>query len=115
MIKSVSNVTFGNKPGVMDKVSQEQLNSPGEYTKKEPMPSQNKQKGGFLSFLVKAVLAAAIVTTGLILTRRYALNKVDVSEKLSDGAKPFERIKYDLAKAADWLEKHTIGLFRRKK
>lgn len=115
MIRSVSNVPFGSKPGVMDKVSQEQLNSPGEYSKKEPMPSQNRQRGGFLSFLVKAVLAAAVIVTGLILTRRYALSKVDVSRELSDTAKTGERIKYDLAKAADWLEKHTIGLFRRKK
>lgn len=133
MIELVSNVPAKRKIGVLDKLSQDQLNSPGAYSKNYSppspiMPSQysspypqtqyyNKEDGGFLGFLGKVIILAVVISIGSILARRYvpSLNKINVKEELTKDAKSMEKIKYDFAKFADWLEKNTIGLFKKTK
>lgn len=133
MIELVSNVPANRRVGVLDRISQDQLSSPGAYSKNYSppspiMPSQysspyqqnqyyNKEDGGFLGFLGKVIILAAVIVTGSILARRYvpSLNKLNVTEELTKDAKPMEKIKYDFVKFADWLEKNTIGLFKKSK
>lgn len=134
MVKSISNVSFG-KTGVLDKISQEQLSSPGAYSKNylppsptlpppysSPTKSQQpqhyyKEDSGFLGFLAKVVVLAAVICGGSVLARKYvpSLSKINLSEELAKDAKPMEKAKYYFAKFADWLKENSIDLFKKSK
>lgn len=107
MVKSVSNILFGNKSKTMDKVSQKQLETPGAYSGPESMPPVYRKGIGFLDFLARAFLAAIIVCTGAVIARRYVptLSEIDTLQEFPKKAKLIEQIKYDFAKFADWLKK----------
>lgn len=122
MIESVSNVSPTKKFEAMEKVSQEQLQSHGSYYRDDFMPppryvEPEPRDSGFLGFLGKVLLAAGIAGAVVVASRRYMpeLNRVDITKELSKDAKPMEKFKYDFARFADWLEKNTIGLFKKDK
>lgn len=106
MISSVSGVSFGNKVGAMDKISSEQLQTPGMYSSPDvmmPNMQQPRKKGGFLRFLGKLILTAAIVG-GALVGAKHLINpevlKTGITEKSGLAAKA----KYYVAKAGDWVE-----------
>lgn len=124
MVSSVSSVgsPYGNNQvHAMDKVSQEQLYSPGMYTSQELMepPVYREKKGGFISFLGKLVLTAAIVGGGAVAARKLipALTKehFDITGGLPKESSIQGKAKYYLAKVADWIEEHTVGLIKKMK
>ena len=110
MVKSVSNISFKSAIGAMDKVSKEQLYNPGLYSIQEimdPTPPPYKEKGGFLGFLGRLVLTAAIVL-GVPLLARKKLNMIKdipLDIKPAKEAKIGEKIKFSIAKFGDWVDK----------
>lgn len=116
MINAVSSAT-PSTIHAMDKVSKEQLYSPGAYALQELLASEappppRRQSGGFLSFLAKVafgVVALGAVAVGL---RRYipAIKNVDLTKDLAKDCKFMEKVNYDIAKSAEWIKNHTVGL-----
>jgi len=107
MIESVSNTLPNPKISAMYKVSPEQLQSPGAYSRDYyPTPifpeERRQNNGSFLGFLGKVLLGLIVTGGALIAARRYvpSINKVDLTKELAKDAKTMEKIKYDFAKAA---------------
>lgn len=123
MIELVSNDPAKGKIGVLDRISQEQLCSPGAYARNDASASstyQYRQReesngGGFLGFLGRFIIKAAIIGSAAILARKYipSLKRINTIEELAEDAKFTEKFKYKFAKCADWLERNTIGLFKK--
>lgn len=116
MINAVSSATPGTIHA-MDKVSKEQLYSPGAYALQELLASEappppRRQSGGFLSFLAKVVFMAAVVCGLAVGLRRYvpAIKNVDLTKDLAKDCKFMEKVNYDIAKSAEWIKSHTVGL-----
>lgn len=116
MINSVSRVAFGSSIGAMDKVTQEQMYSPGKYAQPDmgldlpdPYHHHHEKKGSFLGFLGKLVLTAVVVGAGAIGIRKGLMNDYTVIEKLGDGAKFGARFKNNFAKYTDILYEETVG------
>lgn len=121
MVESVSNHLPSPKVGVMDKVSQEKLQNPGAYSRDYyPTPifpeERRQDRGSFLGFIGKLILGVVIVGAAAVGLRRYvpAFNKIDVKQELVKDAKSWEKIKYDFARFADWIERNTISRFKKK-
>ena len=120
MINSVSGVSFGNKVGAMDKLSSEQLQTPGMYASPDanlPQMPAPRKKGGFFRFLGKLIIAAVVVGGALVGARKTILKGSKLPAELVD-AKPMEKAKAYIAKAGDWVEQTVkLGLskFKSKK
>ena len=98
----------------MDRVSQEQLYSPGAYTIQEIMAFSEppRKKQSFLGFLTKLVVGAAVIGGMAIGARKYipALSKtsIDVAKGLETDAKLLDKVKYYFAKYTDKLDEITV-------
>lgn len=113
MVNSISNVPFG--VGAMDKVSQEQLASPGYYTmspqrglQEMPYPVY-KEKRSFLSFLGNIAVKAILIGGAAIGIRKGLMNEYKVLDKLPEGAKFGAKFKNTFAKYTDKLYDATVG------
>ena len=111
MVQPVSNVSFKSAIGAMDKVSKEQLYSPGSYAMQEilnPTPPPYKEKGGFMGFLGRLVLTAAIVLGVPLLARKNikAIRDISLDIKPTKEAKIVEKIKYRIAQLGEWANKN---------
>lgn len=124
MVESVSNTLPNPKINVMDKVSQEQLQSPGahSYSRNDYLPSpvfpeERRSGSGFWGFLGKVILWVAVIGAASIALRRYvpALKKVEIAQKPQADAKAWDTIKYDFARFADWVKRYSIDLVRKNK
>jgi len=109
----ISGVSFTSAIGAMDKVSKEQLYSPGLYAIPElmqPAPRPYKEHMTFLGFLGRLVLTAAVVLGGPLLARKkinaFSKESIDVTQDLAKGAKIGERLKYHVAKFGEWVDKN---------
>lgn len=117
MVSPVSNVSFGNKIGAMDKVSQQQLGAPGMYYSQGPEMahySEPKKKGGFLSFLLKTILAVAIIGGGIFGSRKLFMKDTVAIKELPEGAKFGEKFKNTFIKISDWIENTVKKPFTKK-
>lgn len=124
MVMSVAGASSPKKIGVMDKVTQEQLYSQGRYSSpvvivEESPKTAYRQGDSFIRFLGKLVLTAAAICGGAVAIRKWvpAMQKesIDVTQKLDSTAKPLEKIKYYIAKFADWITDEIKDIFTRKK
>lgn len=113
MVNSISNVPFG--VGAMDKISQEQLASPGYYTmspqrglQEMPYPAY-KEKRSFLGFLTNIAVKAILIGGAAIGIRKGLMNEYKVLEKLPEGAKFGAKFKNSFAKYTDKLYDATVG------
>lgn len=123
MINSVSKASFGNQATVMEKVPQEQLSAPGLYTMDNVMappppdayyPSNytyEKRDSGFLGFLGKVLLTAAVVAGGAVGVRKTLMNDYKVVEKLADTATKGEKFKNNFAKYTDKLIEKSVKIY----
>lgn len=107
----ISGVSFTSAIGAMDKVSKEQLYSPGLYSMPElmqPPPRPYKEHMTFLGFLGRLVLTAAIVLGGPLLARKNikAIKDIPLEVKLSKDAKFVEKAKFQLARFGEWVDKN---------
>lgn len=113
MLNSVSGVSFGSRYSAMDKVSPEQLNSYGTYSMPDMAPahSPKKKKGGFLGFLGKLILTAAVVGGALVGARKFLPAVKNASTELAEGAKLTfgKKLSYYTAKSGDAVEKAVVG------
>ncbi len=118
MVSPASGVNFG-VAGAMDRVSQEQLYSPGLYALPQVMadiqPPHRKKDGGFLGFIGKLILLTAAVGGGAVALRKTALKNITVLEKMPEGSKKLAVAKNYVAKFADWVETSTKKLIPHKK
>lgn len=119
MVSTVSGYSPVYGASTMDKVSSQQLQNPGLYTSPgDTYETQSEQKSGGSIFgtIGKVLLTAAVVGGGAIAARKFipALKDYKPVEKLAEDAKPLEKIKNGFVKAADWIEEHTIGYFKKK-
>lgn len=124
MVMSVSNAAPQKKIGVMDKISQEQLNSLGKYSSsviilESPQAIQTYRKsGGFLRFLGKLVLLTAAICGGAVLMRKKipSMQKdvLDASGKVDSKAKITDKAKFYIAKVADFVEAQAKDIFGKK-
>lgn len=121
MVNSVSGVSnnqnitpsAATRPGVMDKVSQAQLYSPGAYSTQSllgPLPAQRKKKGSFLGFVGGLVFKAAIVCAALVGARKFlpVLKDANLGKELKEGAKFLDKVKHYTAKSADYIEAKAL-------
>lgn len=119
MVNSMSGVSFGSI-GAMDKVSQEQLYSPGAYSMPElgmQQPPPYKKKGGFIGFLSKLVLTAAVVGGGAVAANKF-IPQIKNAKLLKDlpaeGAKKMDKVYGRIKQFGEWVEKTVVGLFTKK-
>lgn len=119
MVNSISAANPNvNRIGVMDKVSQEQLYSPGYYSMPDPYyePPRRRKHTSFIGFLANLVLTAAVIGGVAIGIRKGLMKNYQVADKLPDNASAWARIKNSFAKNTDALYEKTIGkLFKNKK
>ena len=111
MVQPVSNISFKSAIGAMDKVTKEQLYDPGSYALREvlaPPPPPYKEKGGFLGFLGRIVLTAAIVLGVPLLARKNikAIKDIPLDIKPTKETKIFEKMKYRIAQFGEWVDKN---------
>lgn len=121
MVMSISEATPQKKIGVMDKVTQEQLYSPGKYSSPVviydgPPPSSNYSRpDSFVRFLGKLVLTATAVCGAAVAMRKWvpAMKKdiLNVSEKVDPKSTIIYKAKYYIAKFADSIENQLKELF----
>lgn len=116
MINSVSTATStGTTPSIvraMDKVSQEQLYSPGLYSMPELMEYEHhhhKRDAGFLGFLGKVILTAVVIGAGAIGIRKLLMNDYKVVDNIASNVKRSLKFKNWFAKNTDRLYEVTVG------
>lgn len=98
------NIVYGNNPKTMDKVTQEQLYNPGLYALQDLVPPQEKEKGGFVSFVAKTIITLGLVGGAAIAARKFipALKAINVSELPAEAGR-LTKAKYAFAKYTDKL------------
>lgn len=113
MVSSVSGVTQANN---IPTTSREQLYSPGAYTLNtmDP-PHRHKKHGGFLGFLVKTAVAAAIIGGVAARISTHSLKDFNVSGKAEKGF--MNNVKYYTKKLGDLVNNKVItkvkGIFKK--
>lgn len=113
MVNAVSGVPLSsnnnsNNVRAMDKVSQEQLYSPGRYNVNEllePPSYRRKHEGSFLGFLFKLALTVAAVGG----VAAFARKKTSFAKFSLDNPKGFvKRIKVKFAKFGDFVNEKIV-------
>lgn len=110
MVNAISSVPSTNSSNVraMDKVSQEQLYSPGLYNVNELLepPHRHREQGSFLGFLFKVALATAIVG-GVAAFARKKTSFADFSLENPKGL--VRRIKVKFAQFGDFVNNKILS------
>lgn len=116
-VSSVNNVspspnpTQGQPVRAMDKVSQEQIYSPGIYSMQELMATERppyREKHGFLKFLFKVAVATVVVGGAAAFGRKHigTFKNIDLDVKPE---KFGEKIKYQIARFGEFVNEKVIA------
>jgi len=105
MVEAISNTLVGQNIHAMDRIPQEKLYSPGLYSihQMTAPPPYKEKDGGFLGFLGKLVLTAAIICGGAVLAKKTALKSFDV-EKVTKESGKLDKIKKFIYNFGDKVE-----------
>lgn len=112
MINAVTNAPLNGQVRAMDKVSKEQLYSPGLYTMPELMELEHhhhEKQGSFLGFLGKLILTAAVIGAGAITIRKTLMDDYKVIDSIDSKVKTSLKVKNWFAKYTDKLYDITVG------
>lgn len=114
MVSSISGVTQTNNIQATDKVSREQLYSPGAYTLNDVIepPHRHKKHGSFLGFLVKTAVLAAIVGGVAARVSTRSLKDFKVNGKAEKGF--MNHVKYYTKKLGDFVNKNIVDKIKAK-
>lgn len=110
-VNAIPNGSFGGQVGAADRVSQEQLYSPGAYSTQELQYERpRKRKGGFLGFLGKLAFTAVLVGGAAALgrTKLASLKDIDLKIKPGNDTKVLEKAKYYIAGFGEWTNEKVI-------
>ncbi len=116
MVHSISTTPPGKNIQAMDVVSQEQLSTPGYYSRRDlmmPATYPSQRRGGFLSFLGKIILVAAVICGGAVVARKTLLKDYDVVSEFGEDAKFLDKFKNFVAKSSDSLENGFKNLIKK--
>lgn len=111
MVNSLSAVTTGSNIGAMDKVTQEQLYSPGRYSQPIIIEAEPRyrEKGSFLGFLGKTVVYLTLLGAAAIGGRKLLMKDYKVLDTLPEDSKAMAKVKNTFAKYTDILYDNTVA------
>lgn len=103
----------------MDKVTQEQMYNPGLYALPELIGTptyKRKNSGGFLGFLGRLVVFAALIAGAGVAARKWIgpIRDMYIAEKLPEPVTLKTKIKYGIAKFGDWVDTSVKDFFKKR-
>lgn len=109
-VSSAAGVNY--QPNAMDVVTKEQLYSPGLYASPDTFESSQpkKKKSGFLGFIAKVAIAAAVVGGGAAIARTHWLGEVNIAKGAEGDPSLTGKAKYYIAKLGEWVNTKVAGI-----